>query len=207
MRGLLAVVTFTIGALAAGAAIASEERAHAIFAGGCFWCVEADFDKIEGVVETTSGYTGGDVADPTYEQVVAGGTGHREVVRITYDPAVVTYDELLTAFWHSVDPTDDGGQFCDRGFSYTTAIYAVDEAQRTAAEASKEAVADDLAVDGEIVTPIVEAGPFYIAEGYHQNYYEKNPARYKFYRWSCGRNDRVREVWGDDAFAAIPGLD
>ena len=207
MRGLLAVVAFTIGALAAGAAIASEERAHAIFAGGCFWCVEADFDKIEGVVETASGYTGGDVADPTYEQVVAGGTGHREVVRITYDPAVVTYDELLTAFWHSVDPTDDGGQFCDRGFSYTTAIYAVDEAQRTAAEASKEAVADDLAVDGEIVTPIVDAGPFYIAEGYHQNYYEKNPARYKFYRWSCGRNDRVREVWGDDAFAGIPGLD
>ena len=207
MRGLLAVVAFTIGALAAGAAIASEERAHAIFAGGCFWCVEADFDKIEGVVETASGYTGGDVADPTYEQVVAGGTGHREVVRITYDPAVVTYDELLTAFWHSVDPTDDGGQFCYRGFSYTTAIYAVDEAQRTAAEASKEAVADDLAVDGEIVTPIVDAGPFYIAEGYHQNYYEKNPARYKFYRWSCGRNDRVREVWGDDAFAGIPGLD
>ena len=207
MRGLLAVVAFTIGALAAGAAIASEERAHAIFAGGCFWCVEADFDKIEGVLETASGYTGGDVADPTYEQVVAGGTGHREVVRFTYDPAVVTYDELLTAFWHSVDPTDDGGQFCDRGFSYTTAIYAVDEAQRTAAEASKEAVADDLAVDGEIVTPIVDAGPFYIAEGYHQNYYEKNPARYKFYRWSCGRNDRVREVWGDDAFAGIPGLD
>jgi peptide-methionine (S)-S-oxide reductase len=106
-----------------------------------------------------------------------------------------------------VDPTDEGGQFCDRGFSYTTAIYAVDEAQRTAAEASKEAVAADLAVDGEIVTPIVDAGPFYVAEGYHQNYYEKNPARYNFYRWSCGRNDRVREVWGETAFAGIPGLD
>lgn len=207
MRNMLAVVAFALGAFVAGATPADAERAHAIFAGGCFWCVEADFDNIEGVVETTSGYTGGDVADPTYEQVVAGGTGHREAVRITFDPAVVTYDELLTAFWHSVDPTDDGGQFCDRGFSYTTAIYAVDEAQRTAAEASKAAVADDLAVDGEIKTPIVDAGPFYVAEGYHQNYYEKKPARYKFYRWSCGRNDRVREVWGDDAFAGIPGLD
>jgi len=191
----------------ASAPAAAQERARAVFAGGCFWCIEADFDKIEGVLETTSGYTGGDVADPSYEQVVAGGTGHREALEVTYDPSVVGYDELLTAFWHSVDPTDDGGQFCDRGFSYTTAIFAMDDAQRRAAEASKERVADDLAVEASIVTPIVEAGEFYSAEDYHQNYYEKKPARYKFYRWSCGRNDRVREVWGDAAFAGVPGLD
>lgn len=191
----------------ASAPAAAQERARAVFAGGCFWCIEADFDKIEGVLETTSGYTGGDVADPSYEQVVAGGTGHREALEVTYDPSVVGYDELLTAFWHSVDPTDDGGQFCDRGFSYTTAIFAMDDPQRRAAEASKERVADDLAVEASIVTPIVEAGEFYPAEDYHQNYYEKKPARYKFYRWSCGRNDRVREVWGDAAFAGVPGLD
>jgi len=200
---------FALAALlaVASAPAAAQERAQAIFAGGCFWCIEADFDKIEGVLETTSGYTGGDVADPSYEQVVAGGTGHREALEVTYDPSLVGYDALLTAFWHSVDPTDDGGQFCDRGFSYTTAIFALDDAQRRAAEASKERVAKDLAVDATIVTPIVEAGEFYRAEDYHQNYYKKNPARYKFYRWSCGRNGRVREVWGDAAYAGIPGLD
>jgi len=204
MRRLLvlaALLTFASGTVAA------QDEAHAIVAGGCFWCVEADFDKVEGVLATTSGYIGGDVADPTYQQVVAGGTGHREAVRITYDPEVVSYDALLTAFWHSVDPTDGGGQFCDRGFSYTTAIYVLDAEQRRAAEASKDRVRKDLAVDATIATPILDAGPFYPAEDYHQNYYEKNPARYKFYRWSCGRNDRVREVWGDTAFAGIPGLD
>jgi peptide-methionine (S)-S-oxide reductase len=193
-------------AVATAPAAVAEDRARAVFAGGCFWCIEADFDKIEGVLETTSGYAGGHVADPTYEQVVAGGTGHREVLEVTYDPSVVGYDELLTAFWHSVDPTDDGGQFCDRGFSYTTAIYVDGADQREAAEASKERVAADLAVDARIVTPIVEDAEFYRAEDYHQNYYEKNPARYKFYRWSCGRNDRVREVWGDEAYAGIPGM-
>jgi peptide-methionine (S)-S-oxide reductase len=193
-------------AVATAPAAVAEDRARAVFAGGCFWCIEADFDKIEGVLETTSGYAGGHVADPSYEQVVAGGTGHREVLEVTYDPSVVGYDELLTAFWHSVDPTDDGGQFCDRGFSYTTAIYVEDADQREAAEASKERVAADLAVDARIVTPIVEDAEFYRAEDYHQNYYEKNPARYKFYRWSCGRNDRVREVWGDEAYAGIPGM-
>mgnify|MGYP006289406993 FL=1 len=190
-----------------GAPPLAQERAEATFAGGCFWCIEADFDKIEGVLETVSGYTGGGVEDPTYRQVVAGGTGHREALRVVYDPEVVSYDELLTAFWHSVDPTDDGGQFCDRGFSYTTAIYVMSEAQRAAAEASKARVRGDLAVDAAIETPIVDAGEFWRAEQYHQNYYEKNPARYKFYRWNCGRNARVREVWGETAFAGIPGLD
>ena len=204
MRRLLILAAL---ALAVAAPAQAEEAAQAVFAGGCFWCVEADFDKIEGVLETTSGYTGGDVADPTYEQVVAGGTGHREAVRITFDPDVVSYTDLLTAFWHSVDPTDDGGQFCDRGFSYTTAIFALDEDQRAAAEASKQAVADDLAIAAEIETPILDAAPFYPAEGYHQDYYTKSTARYKFYRWSCGRNARVREVWGDEAFLGIPELD
>lgn len=204
MRRLLtlaALVTF------AATPLAAREEAHAVFAGGCFWCVEADFDKVEGVLETTSGYTGGEVAEPTYQEVVAGGTGHREAVRIAFDPGVVTYEELLTAFWHSVDPTDGGGQFCDRGFSYTTAIFALTPAQRRAAEASKDEVRKDLAVAAGIETPIRDAGPFYPAEDYHQDYYEKNPARYQFYRWSCGRNDRVREVWGETAFAGIPGLD
>ena len=190
-----------------GAPPLAQERAEATFAGGCFWCIEADFDKIEGVLETVSGYTGGGVEDPTYRQVVAGGTGHREALRVVYDPEVVSYDELLTAFWHSVDPTDDGGQFCDRGFSYTTAIYVMNEAQRAAAEASKARVRADLALDAAIETPIVDAGEFWRAEEYHQNYHKKNPARYKFYRWNCGRNARVREVWGETAFAGIPGLD
>ncbi|MFP4126246.1 MAG: peptide-methionine (S)-S-oxide reductase MsrA [Alphaproteobacteria bacterium] len=204
MRRLLALAALLT---LASAPVAAQDEAQAIFAGGCFWCVEADFDKVEGVRATTSGYTGGDVADPTYEQVVAGGTGHREAVRITYEPSVVSYDELLTAFWHSVDPTDAGGQFCDRGFSYTTAIYVLDAEQRRAAAASKEQVRKDLAVDAAIETPILDAGPFYPAEDYHQNYYEKKPARYRFYRWNCDRNDRVREVWGETAFAGIRGLD
>ena len=199
---LLAAVLVFVGAPAL-----AQERAEAIFAGGCFWCIEADFDQIEGVLETVSGYTGGDVEEPTYREVVAGGTGHREALRVVYDPEVVSYDELLTAFWHSVDPTDDGGQFCDRGFSYTTAIYVMSEAQRAAAEASKARVRADLAVDAAIETPIVDAGEFWRAEEYHQNYYKKNPARYKFYRWNCGRNARVRAVWGETAFAGIPGLD
>ncbi len=204
MRRLLVLATLI--AWASGHA-AAQQPEHAIFAGGCFWCVEADFDKVDGVLETVSGYTGGDVADPTYRQVVAGGTGHREAVRIAFDPDVVSYEELLGAFWHSVDPTDDGGQFCDRGFSYTTAIYAVDGAQRAAAEASKAEVRQDLAVEATIETPILDAAEFYRAEAYHQDYYTKNPARYKFYRWSCGRNERVREVWGETAFEGIPGLD
>jgi len=203
----LAVLALLLSAWPAAAQDgAAQDEAQAIFAGGCFWCVEADFDKIEGVLETTSGYVGGHVADPTYAQVAAGGTGHREAVRITYDPTVVDYEDLLTAFWHSVDPTDDGGQFCDRGHSYTTAIYTLGDDQRAAAEASKEAARADLAVDAEIVTPIEDAGEFYPAEDDHQNYYEKSPARYKFYRWSCGRNGRVEAVWGETAFAGIPGL-
>lgn len=181
----------------------AQERAEAIFAGGCFWCVEADFDKVPGVLETVSGYTGGSLDNPTYEQVTYGDTGHREAVRISYDPSQVSYEELLTAFWHSVDPTDGGGQFCDRGESYETAIFAKGDDQLEAAEASKAEIAKTL--DQPIATPIESAGTFYPAEDYHQDYYQKNPVRYKYYRWSCGRDQRIEELWGERAFEGIPG--
>jgi len=179
----------------------SQETKSAIFAGGCFWCVESDFDEIDGVVETVSGYIGGTLENPGYREVSAGGTGHYEAVKITYDPAKVTYDALLTAFWHSVDPTDAGGQFCDRGASYKTAIFATDEAQLRAAEVAKSEIARDLGAD--IATAVLKAPTFYPAEDYHQNYYEKNPIRYKYYRYSCGRNARVKELWGDRAYTGI----
>lgn len=180
----------------------AQELETAIFAGGCFWCVESDFDAIPGVVETVSGYTGGSTASPTYKTVSAGGTGHREAVQITFDPDVVSYEHLLTAFWHSVDPTDAGGQFCDRGESYSTAVFVTDDGQRQLAEASK--AESEVSLGATIVTTIEQATPFFPAEDYHQDYYEKNPLRYQFYRWSCGRNQRVEELWGDQAYAGIP---
>ena len=200
----LLFAALAMGLVLGQATAGAEETETATFAGGCFWCVEADFDKVPGVVETVSGYTGGSVEDPTYKQVSAGGTGHREAVKVVYDPETVSYDELLTAFWHSVDPTDAGGQFCDRGESYTTAVFVHDEEQREAAEASKRTAEETLGQ--EIVTPIEEAGPFYRAEDYHQDYYRKNSLSYKFYRWSCGRDGRVEELWGESAYEGIPGL-
>lgn len=175
----------------------------AIFAGGCFWCVESDFDKVPGVLDTTSGYIGGTVKNPTYQQVSAGGTGHREAVQITYDPDKVSYDKLLEVFWHSVDPTDAGGQFCDRGFSYTTAIYATSSAQAQAAEASKKALNASGKAGAPIVTPIERAATFYPAEDYHQDYYKKSPLKYNFYRFRCGRDARIERLWGEDAFKGI----
>ncbi len=168
----------------------------ATFAGGCFWCVEADFDKVPGVVRTISGYTGGHLKNPTYKQVSAGGTGHREAVQVFYDPKKVSYEKLLDVFWHSVDPTDAGGQFCDRGTSYETAIFANSPEQRRLAEASKQKLEKSGALNKPVVTPIETAGEFYPAEDYHQDYYKKNPLRYKFYRYSCGRDARLVEVWG-----------
>lgn len=188
--------------MGAGAA-ASAATAVATFAGGCFWCVESDFDKVPGVLETESGYTGGTVENPTYESVTQGGTGHYEAVRITYDPAKVTYDQLLDVFWHSVDPTDDGGQFCDRGESYKTAVFFHSPAQKRAAISSKKAINDSGALKGSIVTPILMAKAFYPAEEYHQGYYMKDPLRYRFYRFGCGRDNRLREVWGKDALRGI----
>ena len=166
----------------------------AVFAGGCFWCTEADFEKLPGVVSAVSGYTGGRVANPTYKQVSAGGTGHYEAVRIVYDPARISYAQLLRHYFRTVDPTDANGQFCDRGESYRTAIFAVDEAQRRIAEAAKAEA--DRVLKAPVVTPVLAAATFYPAEGYHQDYYKKNALKYRFYRSRCGRDARLKEVWG-----------
>jgi peptide-methionine (S)-S-oxide reductase len=168
--------------------------ATATFAAGCFWCVEEAFDKVEGVLSTTSGYTGGRTPNPTYEQVSSGGTGHTEAVRVTYDPSRVGYEQLLRTFWHNVDPLDGGGQFCDRGSQYRSGIFYHSEEQKQQAEASKREVAQRLGKP--VVTEIDPAGPFYEAEEYHQGYYEKNPLRYKFYKWNCGRAQRLEQLWG-----------
>ena len=194
-------------AAAAGSHAQDAPRAQAtrtvVLAGGCFWCVEADYDKVPGVLETVSGYTGGTVANPSYKQVVAGGTGHYEAVRIAYDPSKVGYRELLDVFWRTVDPTDAGGQFCDRGDSYRTAVFVADDAERRIAEDSKRAA--EQALGKTIVTPILPAGPFYVAEGYHQNYYRTSALNYRFYRWNCGRDQRVNALWGDEAYKGVPG--
>jgi peptide-methionine (S)-S-oxide reductase len=199
MRKSLGVIAVAL-TLAAPAAVA-EDLKKAIFAGGCFWCVEADFDKVPGVVETISGYTGGNVKNPTYQQVSYEDTGHFEAVEITYDAERVSYEDLLHTYWRTVDPTDPRGQFCDKGPSYRTAIFVATDAQRAAAEASKAKARQ--ALGQEIVTEIRDAGTFWPAEEYHQDYYKKNPVQYNFYRWRCGRNDRVEELWGDAAFAGM----
>jgi peptide-methionine (S)-S-oxide reductase len=172
----------------------SGQHATAIFAGGCFWCMEPPFDALDGVVSTTSGYTGGQVKNPTYEQVSEGRTGHTEAIRVVYDPTKITYDKLLEVFWRNVDPLDGGGQFCDRGPQYRSGIFYQSEEERRLAEQSKEKVASR--VSGRIATEITAAGPFYEAEAYHQDYYKKNPVRYKFYKWNCGRDQRLEKVWG-----------
>jgi peptide-methionine (S)-S-oxide reductase len=182
--------------LSSGAALRAEEDT-AIFAAGCFWCVEEAFDGVPGVLETTSGYTGGTVVNPTYRQVTRGNTGHLEALKVRFDPAEVSYAELLEVFWRNVDPFDDGGQFCDRGSSYLSAIFVKDEAQRAAAEASRARLASDPRAPGTLVTPIREAAPFYAAEDYHQDYHRKNPWRYKYYKNGCGRPARLRELWGE----------
>jgi peptide-methionine (S)-S-oxide reductase len=174
-----------------------DATAFATFAGGCFWCIEADFEKLDGVLSVTSGYTGGELANPTYKQVSAGGTGHAEAVRVVYDPAVVSYDELLRHFWRNIDPTVENRQFCDVGDQYRSAIFYHDKAQREAAERSRAALEESKPFRGPIVTEITAAGPFYPAEASHQDYAEKNPIRYAYYRKGCGRDARLRELWGD----------
>jgi len=169
-------------------------QAVATFAGGCFWCTESDFDHVPGVISTTSGYTGGHVANPTYEQVSAGGTGHAESVQVIYGPGKVSYQQLLTYFWHHVDPTVKDRQFCDVGHQYRTAIFVHNDEERKLAEASKKQVEADL--KKPVYTEIAAAGPFYPAEEYHQDFYLKNPTKYKFYRWNCGRDQRLEQVWG-----------
>jgi peptide-methionine (S)-S-oxide reductase len=186
-------------ALAAGLQVqpAMAETQTAIFAGGCFWCVESDFDHVPGVISTTSGYSGGTLQNPTYQNH----EGHREVVKIEFDPARTSFDKLVDVFFRSVDPTDDGGQFCDRGHAYTTAIYVTDKAQKAAAEKSKAEA--EAALGQPIVTPIEVAGAFWQAEGYHLDYYKKNPLRYTYYRSACGRDARLEELWGKAAHQGI----
>ena len=199
---LLLSTTLSIGT--SSISIAAENDIQvATFAGGCFWCVEADFDNVPGVARTISGYAGGVLIDPTYKQVSAGGTGHREAVQIFYDPKKVGYAMLLDIFWRSVDPTDDGGQFCDRGESYETAIFANSPEQARLAEDSKRKLQLSAVLNQPIVTSIEVAGPFYPAEDYHQNYYQKNPLRYKFYRYRCGRDAQIKMLWGKDAHRGI----
>jgi peptide-methionine (S)-S-oxide reductase len=169
--------------------------ARATFAGGCFWCVEEAFDKVPGVVATTSGYLGGHTKNPTYEQVSGGRTGHAEVVQVEYDPKRVGYEKLIEAFWRNVDPTQKDAQFCDHGSQYRSGIFYHDAEQRRLAEASKAALAKNKPFKGEIVTEITKASEFYAAEGYHQDYYQKNPVRYKFYKTGCGREARLKELW------------
>lgn len=195
------VVAAAILSLTALTSVFAQDTDAAIFAGGCFWCVESDFDKVPGVLSTTSGYTGGNTDKPTYKNHHGG--KHREAVEITFDPSKVSYEELLEVFWRSVDPTDTGGQFCDRGHSYTTAIYAKNETQKTSARLSKESLMASKALKSPIVTPIEDAATFWPAEGYHQDYYKKNPIRYKYYRTACGRDKRVKSIWGSQAHAGI----
>jgi len=189
-------LALAVGAAANGTPVAAAEPARAIFAGGCFWCVEAAFDAVPGVIATNPGYIGGTVPDPTYDQVSAGGTGHAEAVEVRYDPERTSYPQLLAVFWRNIDPHDAGGQFCDHGNPYRSAIFAVDAEQRRLAEESRHALANSGLLSAPIATEISTAGAFYPAEEYHRDYYLKNPARYKFYRWNCGRDQRLNTVWG-----------
>ena len=180
-----------------GSAGDRSETAYATFAGGCFWCMEADFQKIEGVISVTSGYTGGTVVNPTYKQVSAGGTGHAEAVRIVYDPTIIGFDELLAIFWHSIDPTVSDRQFCDVGSQYRSAIFYHDDAQRDASQRSQEELEESTVFTETAATEITAATTFYPAEAYHQDYSTKNPIRYAYYRKGCGRDRRLAELWGE----------
>jgi peptide-methionine (S)-S-oxide reductase len=175
---------------------AKPATARAVFAGGCFWCMEEVYEKVPGVISAVSGYMGGHVKNPTYEQVSTAGTGHAEVVQVEYDPAKVSYTRLLEVFWRNIDPTQRDGQFCDHGSQYRSGIFYLDEEQKRLAEASRAALLKNRPFKGEIVTEITKSSQFYPAEAYHQDYYLKNPARYKFYKSGCGRDARLKQLWG-----------
>jgi peptide-methionine (S)-S-oxide reductase len=186
----------SIAAAQAPAKAPPPGTAVATFAGGCFWCMEPPFDKLPGVISTTSGYTGGKTKNPTYEEVSAGVTGHAEAVQVVYDPTKVSYEKLLDVFWHNIDPTVKDRQFCDVGTQYRTAIFVHDDKQGQLAEASKAAIEKSKPFKDAIVTPIVVATEFWPAEDYHQDYYVKNPVRYNYYRTGCGRDRRLAQLWG-----------
>lgn len=206
LRTTLATAWFGVAALASTqlqaqtpAAAAPVPTAKAIFAGGCFWCVESDFDKLPGVLSTTSGYSGGKTAEPTYQQVSRNTTGHAEVVEVVYDPARVSYARLVEYFWRTIDPTVKDQQFCDRGSPYRTAIFAKDAEQLKIAQDSRAALEKSKPFKEPIVTEITLASAFYPAEAYHQDYHQKNPLRYKYYRTGCGRDARLKQLWGGQA--------
>ena len=194
---LLTVVSCAIASTAvAGNETAADTRV-ATFGGGCFWCMEAPYDKLKGVISTTSGYMGGDVDNPTYEQVTRGRTGHVEVVQVEFDPEIIGYEELLDTYWVNVDPLTDNRQFCDSGKSYRPVIFTHSVRQRELARASKQAVIDSGRFDRPVIVPIEDAKAFWPAEGYHQDYYQKSSVSYKYYRWRCGRDQRLEALWGD----------
>jgi peptide-methionine (S)-S-oxide reductase len=201
-RHALAALVLLASALGSGTAADKPAKATALFAGGCFWCMEPPFEKLDGVLSVTSGYTAGGVLKPTYEQVSAGGTGHTEAIEIVYDPAKVTYERLLDVFWHNIDPLSANGQFCDRGSQYRSGIYYRGEEQKKAAEESLRKIMESGRFKTKIVTEIKAASMFFPAEDYHQDFYKKNPTRYYSYRAGCGRDARLKELWGD---AAIVG--
>lgn len=192
-------ITLTFNAFNVLAEEPLTKHATAVFAGGCFWCIESDYEKLEGVIEAVSGYTGGSAETATYKQVGSNQTGHYEALQVTYDPAKISYAELVEFFWRHIDPTDAGGQFCDRGESYRSALFYASEAEHQIALMSKQALANQRPFEQPVVTPLKEATPFYPAEDYHQDYYKKNPLRYKYYRFNCGRDARVKKLWGDES--------
>ena len=194
LSSVASIVTFSLCSFAALNSIAEEQTA--IFAGGCFWCTESDFEKLDGVISAASGYIGGQLKNPTYKQVSAGGSGHTEAVEVVFDDQAVSYAELVEYFWKTIDPTDAGGQFCDRGQQYRSEIFYQTEGQRSIAEASKKALAASGLLASAIATKITAASTFYPAEEYHQDYYLKNSIRYNYYRWGCGRDKRLAELWG-----------
>ena len=197
---ILAVAIFLIGAWnvqTTGQAVADATLGKAYFAGGCFWCMEEAFENVEGVLSVTSGYMGGTVANPSYEEVSAGGTGHAESVEVVYDPARVSYQKLLEAFWRNVDPITPNAQFCDHGSQYRSAIFFQTDEEKRASDISKQAIEQSKRFKEPIVTQIVMASQFYPAEEYHQDFYKKNPVRYKFYKYNCGRTKRLGELWGN----------
>lgn len=192
----LAIAGAFLGMAAIHATVEGTQHAKATFAGGCFWCVEEAFEKVPGVISAVSGYTDGDVDNPTYRQVTGGQTGHAEAVEVIFDPAQVTYEQLLDVFWRNIDPTVVDRQFCDVGNQYRAAIFVHDDEQLRLAEASRETLRASKTFAEPIVTPIVTASTFYPAEDYHQDYYKRNPLRYKLYKWNCGRAQRLVELWG-----------